>query len=74
MARIVVVAGFISHVEHVWDSPDQAAWFNHGKADAFVMFDKRGIGYRTRPMDGRPWCSEGCKLKWNRGKVAIVQS
>ena len=27
--NLVIIPGFISHVEHVWDSPDQAAWFTH---------------------------------------------
>ena len=46
---VIVFPGFISHVEHVWDSPDQAAWFNHlaGRVRV-VMFDKRGTGLSDR--------------------------
>jgi len=47
--NLVVIPGFISHVEHVWDSPDQAAWFNHlGRRVRVVMFDKRGTGLSDR--------------------------
>jgi pimeloyl-ACP methyl ester carboxylesterase len=47
--NLVVIPGFISHVEHVWDSPDQAAWFNHlGRRARVVMFDKRGTGLSDR--------------------------
>ena len=46
---LVVIPGFISHVEHVWDSRDQAAWFNHlGRRVRVVMFDKRGTGLSDR--------------------------
>ena len=47
--NLVIIPGFISHVEHVWDSPDQAAWFNHLAARTrVVMFDKRGTGLSDR--------------------------
>ena len=26
---IVIIPGFISHIEHVWDSPEQSRWLNH---------------------------------------------
>jgi len=46
---LVIIPGFISHVEHVWDSPDQAAWLNHlGRQTRIVMFDKRGTGLSDR--------------------------
>ena len=46
---VIVFPGFISHVEHVWDSPDQAAWFNHlANRVRVVMFDKRGTGLSDR--------------------------
>jgi class 3 adenylate cyclase/predicted alpha/beta hydrolase len=45
----VIIPGFISHVEHVWDSPDQADWFNHlARRTRIVMFDKRGTGLSDR--------------------------
>jgi pimeloyl-ACP methyl ester carboxylesterase len=47
--NLVIIPGFISHVEHVWDSPDQAAWFNHlARRTRIVMFDKRGTGLSDR--------------------------
>ena len=47
--NLVIIPGFISHVEHVWDSPDQAAWFNHlARRMRIVMFDKRGTGLSDR--------------------------
>ena len=47
--HLVIIPGFISHVEHVWDSPDQAAWFNHlARRTRIVMFDKRGTGLSDR--------------------------
>jgi pimeloyl-ACP methyl ester carboxylesterase len=47
--NLVIIPGFISHVEHVWDSPDQAAWFNHlARRTRVVMFDKRGTGLSDR--------------------------
>ena len=45
----MIIPGFISHVEHVWDSPDQADWFNHlARRTRIVMFDKRGTGLSDR--------------------------
>src|SRR5262245_809177 len=47
--NLVIVPGFISHIEHVWDSPDQARWLNHvGKRARVVIFDKRGTGLSDR--------------------------
>jgi class 3 adenylate cyclase len=47
--NLIIIPGFISHVEHVWDSPDQAAWFNHlAKRVRVVLFDKRGTGLSDR--------------------------
>jgi class 3 adenylate cyclase len=46
---LIVVPGFISHVEHIWDSPDQAAWFNHlARRMQVILFDKRGTGLSDR--------------------------
>ncbi len=34
-----------SATDSIWDSPDQAAWFNHlARRTRIVMFDKRGTG------------------------------
>ena len=47
--NLVIIPGFISHVEHVWDSPDQARWLNHVARRARVLiFDKRGTGLSDR--------------------------
>ena len=38
--NIVIIPGFISHIEHVWDSPDQAHWLNYlGRQARIVLFD-----------------------------------
>ena len=47
--NLVIIPGFISHIEHVWDSPDQARWLNHvSKHARIVIFDKRGTGLSDR--------------------------
>jgi len=47
--NIVIIPGFISHVEHCWDAPDMARWLNHlGRRARVVMFDKRGTGLSDR--------------------------
>jgi class 3 adenylate cyclase/pimeloyl-ACP methyl ester carboxylesterase len=47
--NIVIIPGFISHIEHVWDSPDQSRWLNHLARRARVtLFDKRGTGLSDR--------------------------
>jgi class 3 adenylate cyclase/pimeloyl-ACP methyl ester carboxylesterase len=46
---IVIIPGFISHIEHAWDSPDQSRWLNHVARRARVtLFDKRGTGLSDR--------------------------
>ena len=48
-ANVVVIPGFISHVEHSWDSPDHARWLNHlARRAQVVIFDKRGTGLSDR--------------------------
>jgi class 3 adenylate cyclase/pimeloyl-ACP methyl ester carboxylesterase len=47
--NIVIIPGFISHIEHVWDSPDQARWLNHlARGTRVTLFDKRGTGLSDR--------------------------
>jgi pimeloyl-ACP methyl ester carboxylesterase len=47
--NIIIIPGFISHVEHSWDSPDQARWLNYLARQAqVVIFDKRGTGLSDR--------------------------
>jgi pimeloyl-ACP methyl ester carboxylesterase/class 3 adenylate cyclase len=47
--NIVIIPGFISHIDHVWDSPDQSCWLNHLAIRARVtLFDKRGTGLSDR--------------------------
>ena len=47
--NLVIIPGFISHVEHVWDSPDQSRWLNHvARRARVVIFDKRGTGLSDR--------------------------
>jgi pimeloyl-ACP methyl ester carboxylesterase len=47
--NIVIIPGFISHIEHVWDSPDQSRWLNHlARRTRVTLFDKRGTGLSDR--------------------------
>jgi pimeloyl-ACP methyl ester carboxylesterase/class 3 adenylate cyclase len=47
--NIVIIPGFISHIEHVWDSPEQSRWLNHlARRARVVLFDKRGTGLSDR--------------------------
>jgi class 3 adenylate cyclase/pimeloyl-ACP methyl ester carboxylesterase len=47
--NIVIIPGFISHIEHVWDSSDQSRWLNQLARRARVtLFDKRGTGLSDR--------------------------
>jgi class 3 adenylate cyclase/pimeloyl-ACP methyl ester carboxylesterase len=47
--NLIIIPGFISHIEHSWDSPDQARWLNHvARRARVVIFDKRGTGLSDR--------------------------
>jgi pimeloyl-ACP methyl ester carboxylesterase/class 3 adenylate cyclase len=47
--NLIIIPGFISHVEHSWDSPDQVRWLNHlARRVQVVIFDKRGTGLSDR--------------------------
>ena len=47
--NIVIIPGFISHIEHVWDSPDQSRWLNQlARRTRVTLFDKRGTGLSDR--------------------------
>ena len=49
LENIVIIPGFISHIEHVWDWPDQSRWLNYLATRArVVLFDKRGTGLSDR--------------------------
>jgi pimeloyl-ACP methyl ester carboxylesterase len=49
LENLVIIPGFISHVEHVWDSPDASRWLNHvARRARVVTFDKRGTGLSDR--------------------------
>jgi pimeloyl-ACP methyl ester carboxylesterase len=46
---LVWVPGFISQVEHWWEEPSQARWYERlGSFARVVMFDKRGTGLSDR--------------------------
>jgi pimeloyl-ACP methyl ester carboxylesterase len=46
---LVLVPGFVSHLENYWDGPDFARWLLHlGSFARVVMFDKRGTGLSDR--------------------------
>lgn len=46
---VVLVPGFISHAEHMWDEPHHARFLERlGKHARVVMFDKRGTGLSDR--------------------------
>lgn len=42
---LVIVPGFISHIENYWDNPQMSYWLHAlGKIARVVIFDKRGTG------------------------------
>lgn len=46
---IVLVPGFVSHIENYWTHPNVVRWLNHlGRFARVVMFDKRGTGLSDR--------------------------
>ena len=50
--NIVLVPGFISHIDNYWTHPDFALWLNQlGSFARVVMFDKRGTGLSDRVSD-----------------------
>jgi len=55
---LVVVPGFISHIEHDWEEPGVARWYQRlGSFARVVMFDKRGTGLSDR-FSGAPTMEE----------------
>lgn len=49
---IVLVAGFISHLEQDWGDPRHAHFLNRlGSLGRLIRFDKRGTGMSDRPLD-----------------------
>ena len=46
---LVLVPGFVSHIDNYWDEPAFARWLNRlGGFSRVVMFDKRGTGLSDR--------------------------
>ncbi len=42
---LVLVPGFVSHIDNYWDEPSCARWLNRlGSFSRVIMFDKRGTG------------------------------
>lgn len=55
---LIVVPGFISHVEHWWDEPSHVRWHRRlGNFARVVIFDKRGTGLSDR-FSGAPTIEE----------------
>ena len=51
---LVIVPGFVSHIENYWDQPDLARWLLRLSAFARVaIFDKRGTGLSDQ-VSGAP--------------------
>jgi pimeloyl-ACP methyl ester carboxylesterase len=47
--NIVIIPGFISHIEHGWDSPEQSRWLNQlARRTRVTLFDKRGTRLSDR--------------------------
>jgi pimeloyl-ACP methyl ester carboxylesterase len=47
--NLIIFPGFISHIEHSWDSPDQSRWLTHlARRVRVLVFDKRGTGLSDR--------------------------
>lgn len=48
-ADIVLVPGFISHVERIWEDPHCRAWLNAvSRLGRLILFDRRGMGLSDR--------------------------
>jgi pimeloyl-ACP methyl ester carboxylesterase len=46
---LVIVPGFISHIENYWDEPNYARWLRRlGSFSRVIMFDKQGTGLSDR--------------------------
>jgi pimeloyl-ACP methyl ester carboxylesterase len=46
---LVLVPGFISHLEHWWSEPSHARWLHRlGESARVILFDKRGTGLSDR--------------------------
>src|SRR5512145_1590079 len=49
---IVLIPGFVSHIENYWDEPNFARWLRRlGSFSRVVMFDKRGTGLSDAVTD-----------------------
>ena len=49
---LVLIPGFVSHIENYWDEPSFAHWFNRLVTfSRVVMFDKRGTGMYDHVID-----------------------
>jgi len=49
---LVLIPGFVSHIENYWDEPSFAHWLNRlGTFSRVVMFDKRGTGMSDHVID-----------------------
>lgn len=49
---LVLVPGFVSHIDHYWDDPRLAHWLNElGGFARVAMFDKRGTGLSDQVPD-----------------------
>jgi len=48
--HLVMVPGFISHIENYWDEPRLAQWLRKlGSFSRVILFDKQGTGLSDRP-------------------------
>lgn len=46
---LVVIGGFVSHLEHIWEQPDYARFRRRlASFSRLIMFDKRGVGLSDR--------------------------
>jgi pimeloyl-ACP methyl ester carboxylesterase len=46
---LVMVPGFISHIENYWDEPNLARWLRKfGSFSRVILFDKQGTGLSDR--------------------------
>jgi class 3 adenylate cyclase len=56
---LLLVPGFVSHLEVVWEEPGARNWLEHMAAFArLILFDKRGMGLSDRP-DAPPTLEQG---------------
>ena len=72
---LVLVPGFVSHVENFWDEPDNARWLLRlGSYARVAMFDKRGTGLSDRLSELPLQCLDSWHISRVSGQSARIKT